>query len=391
MKIGNVELPTIDADAHVNEPSDLWISRLPRQYASAAPYVKWNDEKRMDMWHYGDEPVFPAWSSGHSGWSEYAPKGPARFDEVDPAAYDAKARLTRMDHYGIQAQVLYPNIALFTGGRLAKAADHKLQNLIIRAYNDWQAEWCSEDPERLLPMASLPFWDLEETLIEVQRCVELGMRGLIFSQNPAAFGLPSLVSRHWDPLWSLAESIGFSINFHIGSGDLPAGLFEEGQDLGAHAKHAIVSVGLFHANANTIANLTIGGVCHRFPKLNFVSVESGVGYLPFLLEALDWQYLNSGVHKERPEYDLLPSEYFQRQIYACFWFERSTVLHAIQQLGPDNFLYETDFPHPTSQTPGPASYAQPPNEYANELLSDLPTGQTRKILYDNAAALYGLQ
>ena len=76
------------------------------------------------------------------------------------------------------------------------------------------------------------------------------------------------------------------------------------------------------ATSRVIANLITGGVCHRFPNLKFVSVESGVGWIPFALEHLDWQWKNCGVPQEHPEYDLLPSEYFMRQMYGCFWFER---------------------------------------------------------------------
>ena len=88
-----------------------------------------------------------------------------------------------------------------------------------------------------------------------------------------------------------------------------------------------------------------------------------MGWIPFALDALDWQWKNCGVAQEHPEYDLLPSEYFARQIYGCFWFEEEGALYALERLGPDNILYETDFPHPTSMSPGPASAAVAPNIY----------------------------
>ena len=143
-------------------------------------------------------------------------------------------------------------------------------------------------------------------------------------------------------------------------------------------------------NARTIALLTCGGICHRFPDLSFVSVESGIGWIPYALETLDWQWKNCGVREEHPEYDLLPSEYFHRQIYGCFWFERESALSAIEQLGPDNILYETDFPHPTSMSPGPATTAVAPPDYIDATLGHLPDDTLRKILHDNAARLYGV-
>ena len=122
-----------------------------------------------------------------------------------------------------------------------------------------------------------------------------------------------------------------------------------------------------------------------------ISVESGVGWLPFALASLDWQWKGSAVRSEHPEYDLLPSEYFRRQIYGSFWFEsRDTVLPAIESIGANNILYETDFPHPTSMSPGPNSEAQSPPDYIAEIFRDVPQDTVDKILHDNAARIYHL-
>src|SRR4029078_7261304 len=97
-----------------------------------------------------------------------------------------------------------------------------------------------------------------------------------------------------------------------------------------------------------------------------------------------------GVRDEHPEYDLLPSEYFRRQIYGCFWFERQGALDAIAQY-PDNILFESDYPHPTCQHPGPRTPGQRPRDYAQELLGGLPDDVVRKVLHDNAAAVHGVK
>ena len=126
-----------------------------------------------------------------------------------------------------------------------------------------------------------------------------------------------------------------------------------------------------------------------FPELNFVSVESGVGWLPAYLEALDWQWQNAGLHVKRPEYELLPSEFFKRQIYACFWFEKE-VLQRAAELYPDNLMYETDYPHPTSMSPGPATIATHPRDYAVDALRGIPADTVEKLLRGNAARVYGV-
>ena len=133
----------------------------------------------------------------------------------------------------------------------------------------------------------------------------------------------------------------------------------------------------------------VGGVCHRFPDLAFVSVESGVGWLLFVLEAFDWQWSNAGIHKEHPEYDLMPSDYFRRQIYGCFWFEEHGLEKALE-LYPDNILFETDYPHPTSMSVGPQSAAVHPREYASRALDGIPDDVVAKVLHGTAARLYGL-
>ena len=73
-----------------------------------------------------------------------------------------------------------------------------------------------------------------------------------------------------------------------------------------------------------------------------------------------------------------------------FWFERQGALDAIAQY-PDNILFESDYPHPTCQHPGPRTPGQRPRDYAQELLGGLPDDVVRKVLHDNAAAVYGVK
>jgi predicted TIM-barrel fold metal-dependent hydrolase len=159
-----------------------------------------------------------------------------------------------------------------------------------------------------------------------------------------------------------------------------------------HAQYASMGVLFFMSNATALTQIICGGICQRFPDLKFISVESGVSWLPFALASLDWQWKNCGVPTEHADtYDLLPSEYFKRQIYGAFWFEGNDLLKfAVDQLGADNILYETDFPHPTSMSPGPATTAQRPDEYVAEVFAGISQADTNKILHDNAAKLYGL-
>jgi uncharacterized protein len=385
------QIRVIDTDTHLVEPPDLWTSRMSSKHGDLVPHVEWDPAEGEEAWYIGGQRLAPVAGSAMAGWAEYPPDHPKTWAEADPATWDAPLRLKKMDEYGIHAQVLYPNVALFNSAVLVESDDLGLTLEYLRAYNDFQTDWASAAPDRLLPMTSLPFWDLAATLAELERCAAKGHRGVVFSQDPSAFGLPGLSDRHWDPMWASAQEKGLPVNFHIASGDIS--LFTQGgglQDAGPHTSYASMGVSFFMGNVRAIATLICGGVCHRFPDLNFVSVESGIGWIPFAVDALDWQWKNCGVPLEHPEYDLLPSEYFKRQIYGCFWFERETARFAMEWLGDDNVLYETDFPHPTSMSPGPATSAISPRDFIQQSLGDLPATTQRKILHDNAARIYHL-
>ncbi|HVX19103.1 MAG TPA: amidohydrolase family protein [Acidimicrobiales bacterium] len=380
----------IDTDSHVIEPYDLWTSRLSvKKWGDKVPHVKFDEELQEDAWYFGDERISAAAGSAQAGWSQFPPDHPPRLADVDPATWDPHKRLAWMDEHGIWAQVLYPNVAGFGAGKYLALGDHELKLACVQAYNDFLVEYASAAPDRYIPIMAVPFWDLDATVAEIERAADLGHKGIIMSGEPAFWGLPKLTHPYWDGLWAAAQDAELSINFHIGSGDMS--LFDSPYEgSGRHANYASFSMQFGMSNAKPIALLITGGVAHRFPRLKFVSVESGVGWLPFALGGLDWQWKNCGVPLEHPEYDLLPSEYFKRQFYGCFWFETDSALAAIEQLGPECILYETDFPHPTCMSPGPATSAVSPREFIARELGGFPKAALQRVLHDNAAELYHL-
>jgi len=380
----------IDADTHITETPDVWTSRVSvAKWGDAVPHVVTDPQTGLDMWVTGSTVLQPIGLTAQAGFDGYSPDFPKSLAHAEPETWQLRPRLERMDAAGVHAQILYPNVAGFGTGRFSAMADGELMLACIQAYNDYLTEWVSAAPTRQVPMMALPFWDVELSLAEMRRAAERGHKGIVFSAQPHNWGQPFLSDAHWNPLFAQAQEMGLPINFHIGSGAVGADNFEH---TGRHANLARITTLLFLGNAQAIIDVILGGLCHRFPKLNFVSVESGVSWLPFLLQALDWQWLNNGVFKEHPEFDLLPSEYFARQIYGCFWFERGAPLTAaVEYLGADNILFETDFPHPTCMSPGPATVATEPREYIEqELMPHFSEAELQKMLHDNAARLYQL-
>jgi hypothetical protein len=110
-----------------------------------------------------------------------------------------------------------------------------------------------------------------------------------------------------------------------------------------------------------------------------------VNYATKPLEALDYQFMGNRVQEDRPDLDLLPSEYFARNVYACYWFEQPAWRRLLDKVGVDNTLFETDFPHPTSL------YGAEVHARITEGLSDCEESVRRKILWDNAQKLYKVE
>ena len=131
----------------------------------------------------------------------------------------------------------------------------------------------------------------------------------------------------------------------------------------------------------------MNGLCEKFPRLNWVSIESGFGFLPYFIQALDWQWFNDGLKKDFPG-SPLPSELFRRQVYGTFWFEKIVPEHIEPWI--DNVMFETDYPHATSLSPGPNSYSLIPAAMAKESMAGLSDDSVRKLIHDNAARVYHL-
>ena len=390
MLLQGEQIAVVDADSHLTEPPDLWTARLPQKWLDKGPRVEVEPSTGLARWRIGDHWCAGVGTQSQAGWSEFPPSFPPTWDQIDPACYAVESRLAWMDQFGIDAQVLYPNVTAFEGYAVMALDDHDLQVAIIRAYNDYLHDFCTSAPGRFAPIASLPFWDVDAAVAEATRCAGLGFSGLLWPATTTKHGLPAISSEHWDSLYATAQDLGLSINFHVGVGstaeeiatfrELKDGRFDDGY-------WAANSVLAFLANATTIAHLITSGVCERFPRLNFVSVESGFGFIPFLLEALDWQWTSINAQSRHPGW-LQPSDYFRRQIHCTFWFEQSSMplLHLYQ----DNVMFETDFPHSTSLSPGPASASPPPRDLLASDIEVVGASVMRKALSENARRLYRL-
>jgi uncharacterized protein len=394
----------VDCDAHFTEPPDLWTTRVAPGLASRVPVQKTVDG--VSAWYLDDE----LWAgiggnTIRSGRQKVLGEHIVQpFEAVDPAAWDVSARLDLMDDMGVHAQILYPNGVGFSSNHIFAIDDEQQRTAILRTYNDFLVDVQNESRNRLFPQAMLPIWDMDLTVAEMERLIDRGITGFTLSDRPELLGLPQLPEPYFAPMWSVADQAEVPLNFHIGAGATkergtaakehdrlrrPAESAKAFADLywasfGPQRRLAILASQMYMSNARIIVNLCMSGMFDRYPHLRIVSAESGIGWIPFILESLEYQ-LDEMVTDpaERAVQQRRPTEYFRDHISVTFWFERVGPSKLIEDVGVDNVMIETDVPHPTCLYPGA-------REHFAAVLSDLDPLTRRKILQDNAVRVYNL-
>jgi predicted TIM-barrel fold metal-dependent hydrolase len=250
-----------------------------------------------------------------------------------------------------------------------------------------------ESGNRLLPQAILPIWDMDETVKELARLHDAGIRGFTITDKPHMVGLPDLNDPYFEPMWSLANELGTVVNFHIGSG-APYTPPVEGETVistrqsdiywesfGPQRRLAVLATQFYMSNVRIIVNMCMSDMFDRYPNVKIASAESGIGWVPFVLEAMEYQLdeMVTNPHEAALQ-QRRPKEYFRSNVYVMTWFERSA-WRVIDDIGVDNVMVMTDVPHPTALYPHN-------REHFATVTAHMTEQDRRKVLQDNGAALY---
>ncbi len=257
----------ISADSHVNEPPDLWTTRVPARLRDRAP--------RIERFEQGDawvlEGVADPITFGMNACAGMAPeemRGWMRFEEIRAGGYDPAVRLEELDRDGVDAEVLYPTPRL----NQAIVANHDVEyhEAMVRAYNDWLSEYVEHAPERFGGLAVIPNRGVESALAEIDRVVDRpGIRGFVMGCYPNGTLAPTADD---DKVFGRIEELGVPLSIHVSLTDsMPA----------AH-RVALPGWGRIFDIPNRMLELVFAGVFDRFPGLQMVAAEVDCGWLPYV-------------------------------------------------------------------------------------------------------------
>ena len=372
----------ISADDHIDLgylPPDFWSRNMSRAHAQRAPRVEerdgsalWVCEDRVwgswrGEWPGGnrrpDRPVTTALErGGHDDYGERRPAAP-------------ELRLADMDRDGVHTHVIYGPIFSI------KADDPELRDACYAAYNDSLAEFAAAAPDRLLGVAMLPPAAVSATK-ELLRLAKMG--GWKQANLQIAEVEPRLHDPAWDALWRALEETGIILSFHVAVFDLARSDPAFGKPAASFAL-AKAFIGQF---LDPFVDLFAWGILERHPKIRLTMAESGLGWVPWVVQELDHRFElmweNKGYWDRHGGIPLeaRPSEIFKRQIYASFQ-DDPVAIRLLPFMGEGHVMWASDYPHPDSTWPNSRTKI-------DAQMKDLPAATRKQLLHDNAATLYGL-
>lgn len=303
---------------------------------------------------------------------------PQRWEEVPLEVYDPASRLRALDRDRVDAEVLFPN---GPGGTFLYG-DPEFEIACVRAYNDALAEY-RQVSERFVPLAVIPYLSPMKTIIaEVEHAVEAGHGGVNILADPsvAVKGQKNLSEPFWYPLWEACQQLHIGIHLHASAGLAGKLSLPQWKGYTRRQSHTVSTLRNFCTATQIIPFLMFSGVLERFPRLNWVFAETGLGWVSSVLEACDYEWEHRRLWSEGIV--TRPSEIFRRQIYVDFWFE-TVGIELRDYIGVDNILWESDFPHITSTYPNSWNAVE-------HSVSGVSRQDREKILFRNAARLYKL-
>ncbi len=356
----------VSSDGHVQEPADLWATRMDAKYRERLPGMILGDDGAKYQKTEGFRPLRLR---------------NIKFEGEDAlrnrSGFTPEGRLADLAADGVDAEILFPNKGL----TIWATPDAEFSQAMCRVYNDWAWEVFGPHNDRLSPMACIAAADIKGAIAEVERSAQRGFRGLSLPCKPV-WGPPDHAALNYnlpefDALWAAIEATGLPMTFHVSTGRDPRTSRGNGGAIINYAVHSLAPT------MEPIANLCASGVLARFPGLRFGSVEAGIGWVAWALCAMDEAHRKHHMFT-RPKLERLPSEYFRSHGFATFQEDKPGLDLAREHGLVDNFMWANDYPHHEGTWPHSA-------EAIERTMANLDDAERAKVLGLNAARVFGFQ
>ena len=373
----------ISADCHIEMPwlpPDLFTSNASAAMKDRMPYVT-------------DGPDGPYWTSknGHSfglvcgvgpSGQKFVPGQNYRVDKMAAVGLyddgkrgirrviDPDLRIKDAELDGVDVEVIFGIL-----GAATRLGDNEAAKEMFRIYNDWLVDFCRHYPDRHIGLACFPYGDIDAAIAEVHRVAKLGLRGLELS---CSWDMDPMWHPVWEPLWQAVSEVNLPLHFHTFP-STPPGVREKQSGLTRRAA-MFTGVSAFQMNLVNILAAVIGAaVLERYPNLRISFGESGIGWIPYALDRMDFEwedrFRDLGLKMK-------PSDYWRRQCKATFQFDRiGTKL--LDDMGAETVMWASDYPHTDGVWPESSKYIE-------EQFGHLPEAVVHKITCENAGKFYGL-
>lgn len=353
----------ISADSHVNEPADLWVSRVAAKFRDRVPRVERFEQG--DAWVIeGLDGPMPIGLNACAGQDPRLRQNWVRFDEIRTGGWDPAARVQEIEVAGVDAEVLYPTPRLSHAIFATTEPDFHLAQ--VQAYNDWLHEYASYDLRKFRALPILPNRGVDQALAEIER---VGSRpstgGFVIGAYPSGELTPQPED---DPVFAALEERNITLNIHVSlKNTMPV----------QKNLLALPAAGRFTGATTHLIDLIFSGVFDRFPALQLVFAEVDCGWLPYFKEQLD-----DGFSRYRFRFDLakLPSEYIQEHVHFS-WVTDTFGIDNRHHIGVERMLWSSDYPHGSSNYPD----AWSPTMAA---MAGVPLAERNLMLKGNAQRLY---
>ncbi|MAI26237.1 MAG: amidohydrolase [Spirochaeta sp.] len=288
-----------------------------------------------------------------------------------PGYFDSTARLAAMDDDGVECEVMYSEFD-FTS-KVYQVGEHWRE--CASAYNNTLRDFASVDPRRILITYQLPLIDIDYAASEVYRLAETGARSIQIPNFPSEVGMPDYHDERYTKLWSAFEETGVVVANHL---TLKDSLWDTFRRDPTPQKGIFTAMPGF-AIGETLCWYILTGILERHPGLKIIFVEPGLFWLAGFIRFLDSRM---HAHYDFPGVKELPSTYFKRQMATTFVHEPEGV-ELRHELGLNNVLWSTDFPHPVCNWPNAS-------EKIRKQFDGVPEDEIRAITWENGARMYGI-